>query len=175
MLLSCQFFRLHPHLHEDQLLSGQDKLLILNDAFGALAVALANYSAYSWNDSLLSQQALHANLIANGHPRDEVKTNTGIDFPTAAVDVVLIKIPQSLALLEHQLYALRPILHQGSKIFAAGMSRHIHSSTLELFEKIVNDCHHYDDICLTSWRCPPNPARTLGTSRTSTSGNSASA
>ena len=125
------------HLHEIQLLSGHGKLLILNDAFGALAVALANYPVYSWNDSYLSQQALRANLLANGYPADQVKTNTGIGFPTAPVDFVLIKIPKTLALLEHQLYALRPILHHDSRIFAAGMSRHIHSSTLELFERIL--------------------------------------
>jgi 23S rRNA (guanine1835-N2)-methyltransferase len=125
------------HLHEIQLLSGHGKLLILNDAYGALAVALANCPVYSWNDSYLSQQALRENLLANGYPADQVKTNTGVDFPMAEVDFVLIKIPKSLALLEHQLYALRSILHHDSKIFAAGMSRHIHKSTLELFERIL--------------------------------------
>ena len=50
---------------------------------------------------------------------------------------MLIKIPKSQALLEHQLYALRPLLHHDTRIVAAGMARHIHSSTLELFDSII--------------------------------------
>jgi len=125
------------HIADLQLLSARSKLLILNDAFGALAVALATYPVYSWNDSFLAQQALRANLVANGYPVEQVKTNSGIDFPTVAVDCVLLKIPKTLALLEHQLYALRLLLHHDTHIFAAGMSRHIHKSTLELFENIL--------------------------------------
>jgi 23S rRNA (guanine1835-N2)-methyltransferase len=125
------------HIDDLQVLSAQSKLLILNDAYGALAVALATYPVYSWNDSFLAQQALRDNLVANGYPAEQVKTNPGIDLPTAAVDCVLLKIPKTLALLEHQLYALRPILHHDTHIVAAGMSRHIHKSTLELFESIL--------------------------------------
>jgi 16S rRNA (guanine1207-N2)-methyltransferase len=125
------------HLDELQLLSRHGKLLILNDAFGALALALAEYPVYSWNDSFLAQQALRDNLVANGYPAQQVKTNAGIDMPSVAVDCVLIKIPKTLALLEHQLYALRPILHHDTRIIAAGMARNIHSSTLELFESII--------------------------------------
>jgi 16S rRNA (guanine1207-N2)-methyltransferase len=125
------------HIDDLQVLSAHSKLLILNDAFGALAVALAAYPVFSWNDSFLAQQALRANLVANGYPVEQVKTNNGIDFPAVAVDCVLLKIPKTLALLEHQLYALRPVLHHDTHIVAAGMSRHIHKSTLELFESIL--------------------------------------
>ena len=125
------------HIDDLQVLSAHSKLLILNDAYGALAVALATYPLYSWNDSFLAQQALRDNLVANGYPAEQVKTNPGIDLPAAAVDCVLLKIPKTLALLEHQLYALRPLLHHDTHIVAAGMSRHIHKSTLELFESIL--------------------------------------
>ena len=125
------------HIDDLQVLSAHSKLLILNDAYGALAVALATYPVFSWNDSFLAQQALRDNLVANGYPADQVKTNSAIDFPAVAVDCVLLKIPKTLALLEHQLYALRPLLHHDTHIVAAGMSRHIHKSTLELFESIL--------------------------------------
>ncbi|MDH3633185.1 MAG: methyltransferase [Gammaproteobacteria bacterium] len=125
------------YLDEIKVLSRHGKLLILNDTFGALAVALANHPVYSWNDSYLAQQALRDNLTANGYPVDQVKTNQGINFPTASVDCVLIKIPKALALLEHQLYALRRVLHHDTHIFAAGMARNIHRSTLDLFETIL--------------------------------------
>jgi len=125
------------YLDDIQVLSRHGKLLILNDAFGALAVTLADHPVYSWNDSFLAQQALRDNLAANGYPADQVKTNSGIDFPTVDVDCVLIKIPKTLALLEHQLYALRAVLHHDTRIIGAGMARNIHNSTLELFESIL--------------------------------------
>lgn len=125
------------HLHDIQVLSRHGKLLILNDAFGALAVALADHPVYSWNDSFLAQQGLRENLVANGYAADEVKTNSAIDLPSVAVDCVLIKVPKTLALLEHQLYALRAILHRDTRIIAAGMARNIHTTTLQLFESIL--------------------------------------
>ena len=125
------------HVEETRLLPANGKLLILNDSFGALAVALADHEVYSWNDSFLAQQALRDNLLANGYPADQVRTNTSIDFPGVEVDCVLIRIPKTLALLEHQLYSLRPLLHHDSRIVAAGMARNIHKSTLNLFESIL--------------------------------------
>ncbi len=125
------------HLADIQVLSRHGRLLILNDAFGALAVALADHPVYSWNDSFLAQQALRDNLLANGYAADQVKTNSGIDLPSVDVDCVLIKIPKMRALLEHQLYALRAVLHHDTHIIAAGMARNIHNSTLELFESII--------------------------------------
>ena len=108
------------HLADIQVLSRHGRLLILNDAFGALAVALADHPVYSWNDSFLAQQALRDNLLANGYAIDQVKTNSGIDFPSVDVDCVLIKVPKTRALLEHQLYALRAVLHHDTHIIAAG-------------------------------------------------------
>jgi len=125
------------YVDEIKVLSRHGKLLILNDAFGALAVALANHPVYSWNDSFMAQLALRENLLANGYPAEQVKTNSGIDFPTVTVDCVLIKIPKMLALLEHQLYVLRQVLDHDTHIIAAGMARNIHRSTLELFETIL--------------------------------------
>ena len=125
------------HLHELQVLSRRGRVLILNDAFGALSLALAEYPVYAWNDSFLAQQALRRNLVANGYPETQVQINSGIDLPAVEVDCVLVRLPKTLALLEHQLYALRPLLHHGSRVFGAGMARNIHRSTLELFESIL--------------------------------------
>jgi len=125
------------YVDEIKVLSRHGKLLILNDVFGALAVALANHPVYSWNDSFLAQQALRDNLLANDYPVGQVETNSGIDFPAVTVTCVLIKIPKTLALLEHQLYALRRVLDHDTCIIGAGMARNIHRSTLELFESIL--------------------------------------
>lgn len=125
------------HLHEIQILNRDSRVLIVNDSFGALAVALADRRVYSWNDSCLAQQAMMDNLLRNGYQQNPIEINPGIDFPEYPLDCVLIKIPKTLALLEHQLFQLRGLLHRDSHIIAAGMARIIHSSTLELFETIL--------------------------------------
>ena len=125
------------YLDELQVLTRDTRILILNDAFGSLSVALAGHSVYAWNDSLMSQTALRDNLQRNGINPEQVEINPGINLPSSTMDFVLIKIPKITALLEHQLYAIREILQHGSHVIAAGMTRHIHSSTLGLFESIL--------------------------------------
>ena len=125
------------HIHETQFVQADDRVLLLNDSYGALALALSSHRPYSWNDSYLSQQGLRHNLLANGLSLEQVAVNATMDFPAAGVDCVLIKIPKTLAMLEYQLYALRDVLNPGSRVIAAGMARHIHNSTLKLFESII--------------------------------------
>lgn len=125
------------HLQEIRILNRDSRVLIVNDSFGALAVALADSRVYSWNDSCLAQQAMMDNLSLNGYQAGHIEINSGIDFPDYAVDCVLLKIPKTLALLEHQLFQLRRLLHRDTRIIAAAMARFIHSSTLELFETIL--------------------------------------
>jgi 16S rRNA (guanine1207-N2)-methyltransferase len=112
-------------------------ILVVNDSFGALTVALADYAPLMMSDSYLAQQGLINNLDINGFARDAAGFSNGIEIPQLEFDLVLIKIPKTLALLEHQLYSLRGRFRTGSRIIAAGMTRSIHKSTLKLFEHIL--------------------------------------
>ena len=125
------------HIDEIRLLRRDSRVLIVNDGFGALAVALADHRIYAWNDSLLAQRARSLNLRANGIDDAVIESNRDASFPTAPADVILLKIPKSLALLEHQLYSLRERMTAATCLLAAGMARHIHRSTLDLFERII--------------------------------------
>ncbi|MCP3688727.1 MAG: methyltransferase [Gammaproteobacteria bacterium] len=125
------------HLDESRLLTQQTSVMLVNDNFGALSVALADYQPTLVSDSHLSELALRKNLQLNGYTPDVVRFNSGIDLPDHAFDLILIKIPKSLALLQHQLYALRDLNACDTRIIAAGMTRSIHSSTLKLFESIL--------------------------------------
>ena len=124
-------------IDELKILTRQSRLLLVNDNFGALSVALADNHPVMVNDSFLSQQALYRNMQLNGYEPDQVTFNSGLPLPHAKFDVILIKIPKSQALLEHQLYSLRDLIGFDTRIIAAGMSRSIHSSTLKLFESIL--------------------------------------
>lgn len=119
----------------------QGTLLILNDGFGALSVALAGQHPQMASDSFLAQQGTRANLEANGLPADQVQLLDSLQTPRGPVDLLVIKIPKTLALLEDQLHRIRPLLHADTRIIGAGMTKNIHTSTLKLFERIIGPTH----------------------------------
>ncbi|EAB7624187.1 23S rRNA (guanine(1835)-N(2))-methyltransferase RlmG [Salmonella enterica subsp. enterica] len=112
-------------------------VLILNDTFGALSCALAEHSPYSIGDSYLSELGTRGNLRHNGIAESSVTfLDSTADYPQAP-GVVLIKVPKTLALLEQQLRALRKVVTAQTRIIAGAKARDIHTSTLELFEKVL--------------------------------------
>ena len=125
------------HLDEAGLVGASASVLILNDGFGALAVALADHRVQSMSDSYLAHQGTLANLRENKRPADTVRMLNSLEPPVAPIDIALIKVPKSLALLEDQLHRLRPHLGPETTVIGAGMSKAIHTSTLELFETII--------------------------------------
>ena len=124
-------------LHELQVLGRDSHVLLVNDRFGALAVALAGVSLYSWCDSYLSQQALSTNLTLNGLAQELVTINADYRFPRQQFDCVILKLPRSNAMLEHQLYQLRDVVDDETFILAGGMTKEVRSATLHLFEQII--------------------------------------
>ncbi len=111
--------------------------LVVNDLFGALAVALVDRKPQSWSDSVTSHQATVANLERNHLDPSAVALVPSTALPQGPIDVAIVKVPRTLALLEDQLRRLRPLLHAGSVIIAGGMVKSIHRSTLDLFESTV--------------------------------------
>ncbi len=111
-------------------------VLLVNDGSGALATALATHEPSLWSDSYMSHLAATANLERNGR-RDAVEMLASIDPLPDEVDVALVKIPKSLSLLEDQLHRLRGALHPGSVVVGAAMTKHVHNSTIDLFERLV--------------------------------------
>lgn len=112
-------------------------VLILNDTFGALSCALAEHSPYSIGDSYLSELGTRENLRYNGIAESSVTfLDSTADYPQAP-GMVLIKVPKTLALLEQQLRALRKVVTAQTRIIAGAKARDIHTSTLELFEKVL--------------------------------------
>ncbi len=125
------------HLDEEKVIGHPPRTLILNDGFGALAVALAGWRPQMASDSFLAHQGTRMNLEANGQPAASVRLLTSLQSPEGTLDAVLIKVPKSLALLEDQLFRIRPHLQPQTRIIGAGMAKGIHTSTLTLFERII--------------------------------------
>ncbi|TQF02144.1 methyltransferase [Kitasatospora acidiphila] len=113
-------------------------VVVLGDRWGALATALAGASeATQISDSYLGREATRANLARNGAAADAVRLLTSVEAPPERIDVLLVRVPKSLAFLEDQLHRLAPALHAGSVVIGTGMVTEIHTSTLQLFEQII--------------------------------------
>ena len=87
------------------------------------------------SDSYLAHVATHQNLERNAVHVSAVRLLASFDTPPASIDVVVMKIPKSLALLEDQLHRIAPHIHERTVFIAGAMAAHIHTSTLELFAK----------------------------------------
>jgi len=123
-------------VEQPELLDGA-RILIVNDNFGALAVALNAYRPYALSDSYLSQQATRLNLAANNLPEQSVGLLSSLDMPEGAFDLVLIKVPKTLALLEDELIRLRPHLTESTRIIVASMIKTLPSSVWKLLERLI--------------------------------------
>ncbi|MGW6055618.1 methyltransferase [Streptomyces sp. NPDC055189] len=110
---------------------------VVGDRWGALTTALAGYAPTLITDSFLAGEATRANVARAGFAPDAVRISTTGDAPPSRIDVLLVRVPKSLALLEDQLHRLAPALHAGTVVVGTGMVTEIHTSTLDLFERII--------------------------------------
>ncbi|MFE0646357.1 methyltransferase [Streptomyces sp. NPDC058877] len=115
-------------------------VVVLGDRWGALVTALQAADPAELvqvSDSYLGGQATSANLARAGAAPDAVRLLTTQDPPPERIDVLLVRVPKSLALLEDQLHRLAPAVHENTVIVGTGMVKEIHTSTLKLFERIL--------------------------------------
>ena len=117
--------------------SADARIVIFNDSFGALAVALSPFQPHAVSDSFLSQQATRFNLAINGLPEHSVTLINSLEPLQGMYDLVLIKVPKTLALLEDQLIRLQPHLLSSTQIILAGMIKALPPSIWKMLERLV--------------------------------------
>jgi 23S rRNA (guanine1835-N2)-methyltransferase len=122
-------------LAEDGLLTSN--CLIVNDSFGALSVVLNGQKPVSWSDSWLSHQATRENLIANELEESAVELLPSTSELSGNFELVLIKVPKNLALLEYQLIQLKPHLSSSAVILLAGVVKTVPATIWKMLEKII--------------------------------------
>jgi 16S rRNA (guanine1207-N2)-methyltransferase len=125
------------HLAEPVKPAPDSRVLICNDSFGALATALHEYPLWSVSDSILVHQATRRNYRANSLGEENLTLLSSLEFPDASPDLVLIRVPKTLALLEYQLYRLRPLLTPDTRILVAGMMKGLPSAVWKLLEPLL--------------------------------------
>ena len=118
--------------------------VIYNDAFGALSTLLVKNgkTVAQVTDSCLSQRCTLWNLEANGLPSDSLFLLDSLTIPQGEatgerVPLVLYRLPKSHSLLEFQLHQIRSILPPGAVLASSAMVKDLHTSTLDIFERIL--------------------------------------
>lgn len=124
-------------IDQEEILANPKRILILNDQFGGLSIALNNHAPTIISDSWLAHEGIKSNAVDNKIDSQKITLCNSLDYPAKTFDLVLIKVPKSLAMLEDQLIRLRPLLTPESKVIGGGMVKSIHTSTLKLFEKYL--------------------------------------
>ena len=134
-------------------------VVVVGDRWGALATALAGHRPVQITDSYLAQRATLANLARNGLDTGSVRLLSARSAPPGRADVLLVRVPKSLALLEDQLHRLAPAVHADTVVIGTGMVKEIHTSTLKLFERIIGPTR--TSLAVKKARlilCTPDPA-----------------
>ena len=115
--------------------SGLDRVLVLNDSFGALAVSLNEWEPTSWTDSAISERATADNLAGNG-VAGSVTSLPYTSSPGAGFDAVIWRLPRSNDLLRHQAAMLRSVIDPHTRVWAGGMDKHLPPRSREVLEQL---------------------------------------
>ncbi|GAC16928.1 methyltransferase [Aliiglaciecola lipolytica] len=129
------------HIHQEQGDITQASIVIMNDDFGALSCWLNEADIHHVSDSLVAQIACQHNIRENELDKTRIKFHDSLAQIPQAPDWVIIKIPKTLALLEHQLIQLQSVLAPTTRIVAGAKAKAIQKSTLALFEKYLGKTH----------------------------------
>ncbi len=116
-------------------------ITIINDSFGALTCVLAKYKIECVSDSFSSHNIIQKNLGSNLLSRDKITfTSASSDFENSP-DIIFLKIPKSNNYLEYLLQKISSSIDSGIPVIGFGMTKHVHSSTVELFEYYLGGVH----------------------------------
>lgn len=120
---SLQAWNAADELLLERLPDSATAVLLLNDAFGALAIALGDRLLGWWNDSAMATQGLRINCAVN-----QVSPPRQLTFPDdlpEQLDCVVLVAPKSVDFFAWQLSQLAPRLARGGRIYVPGMVKHL--------------------------------------------------
>ncbi|MGY0218257.1 methyltransferase [Endozoicomonadaceae bacterium StTr2] len=123
-------------LHQENL-SPDTKVLVCNDAFGALSLGLGSYTPAHYSDSFMSEQAVSHNARQNDIPDTAINFIPSTGTPSGSWDIVVIKLPKNQSWFKEQLLQIKPYLHENSRVVVAAMVKHLPHSALEQMDQII--------------------------------------
>ncbi len=127
--------------YESTLNKDNSNITILNDSFGAITCVLAKYKIECVSDSFSAHSVIQANLGVNLISRDNMIFTSSSSELKNTPDIIFLKIPKSNNYLEYLLQKISSTMDSGIPVIGFGMTKHVHSSTVELFEYYLGDVH----------------------------------
>ncbi len=115
------------------------RILIINDSFGALAVALSQFNPSALSDSYLAQLSTIENLKLNHLEPSKIKLYTSLETPQESFDFILIKAPKTIAFLEDILVRLQEVMTETTQVITAGMVKNMPASIWKTIDKLVGE------------------------------------
>jgi 23S rRNA (guanine1835-N2)-methyltransferase len=113
-------------------LSGQ-RILIINDHFGALSCGLEGQDCTTYTDSFVSTMAIRLNSAQRLQPLNGLKALTGL------YDFVLIQLPKNMSYFEDILCRLTHHLHAQSQLICGSMVKHLAPTSFTLLQKYIGE------------------------------------
>jgi len=122
--------------YQHEHLADRNRILVLNDRFGAISVGTQRSNTLSYSDSYCATRALQENAeLYDYQPQCIHRLDTSVD--ATPVDLVLIKLPKSLSQFEFQLQWLNTHLQTGVPVLVGAMIKHLPHSAKELIERYI--------------------------------------
>ena len=115
------------------------RILIVNDSFGALAVALNQFNPSALSDSYLAQLSTIENLKLNQLEAEKVKLYSSLEIPKESFDFILIKSPKTIAFLEDILVRLQGVMTEKTQVITAGMVKNMPASIWKTIDRLVGE------------------------------------
>ncbi len=129
---------------DNQLVTKGSRVVIFNDAFGALTThfcsttsILENIHVYNINDSFISRQGIVHNIKENNLDDKNIIQLNCLDQLPENINLILFKIPKNKSLLIAQLIQIKNTAPANTVFIAADRAKDIHRTTLKLFEKYL--------------------------------------
>lgn len=111
------------------------RLLIVNDAFGTLANALADYDCVSWSDSAVAHLACQENCAAN--QRRSPHFLSSCDSPQGNFERVLYRLPRNHAFMRYQLQHIAKLLTTPEQFIGACMAKYLDGATMSVLSQTI--------------------------------------
>lgn len=136
------------HVAENLDLSACRNIVIFNDSFGALSCALSLLASQAniivFTDSTMAKSGIEQNLKACNIDKNKVSVLSVLEstqYQQKDVDLVLLKIPRTLAYLDFMLGSVSLIKQQNSKalLVSSAMVKLVTSSSLKKFDKFFSE------------------------------------
>jgi len=127
------------YLASNEDLLSKDNILIFNDTFGSLSLALQNFNPSVITDSYISKQAIIYNAKHNNIDLKKIAIHDSLSSLNRSYDLVLIKTPKTLDYLRYFLAKIRPYLHKKTQLIIAGMIKSTPKTVWKILEEMLGE------------------------------------